>query len=83
MELEFLQQLIAEALHVDRREVIPETRFTEDLGADSLDLFQIFTKTEEKFAIRVPDDRWHSVRTVGDVIELIRESNGTEPEAVG
>ena len=47
MELEKLQQIIAEVLNVDASEVMPGTTFTEDLGADSLDLYQIILGVEE------------------------------------
>ena len=51
MELEKLQQIIAEVLNVDASEVMPGTTFTEDLGADSLDVFQIIMGIEEVFDI--------------------------------
>ncbi|MEE8885488.1 MAG: acyl carrier protein [Eubacteriales bacterium] len=78
MELEFLQNISAEVLHVDSREVTPESTFQEDLGADSLDLFQIFTETEKHFGISVSDEDWQSVRTVGDAIEIIRKAEKPE-----
>ena len=43
MELQILQQIIARVLHVDAKEVMPDTTFVKDLGADSLDMFQIAT----------------------------------------
>ena len=51
MELEKLQQIIAEVLNVDASEVMPGTTFTEDLGADSLDLYQIILGVEDAFDI--------------------------------
>ena len=57
MELEKLQQIIAEVLNVDASEVMPGTTFTEDLGADSLDLYQIILGVEDAFDIEIPQDR--------------------------
>ena len=54
MELEKLQQIIAEVLNVDASEVMPGTTFTEDLGADSLDLYQIILGVEDAFDIEIP-----------------------------
>ena len=52
MELEKLQQIIAEVLNVDASEVMPGTTFTEDLGADSLDLYQIILGVEVLLILR-------------------------------
>lgn len=52
MELEKLQQIIAEVLNVDASEVMPGTTFTEDLGADSLDLYQIILGVEDALILR-------------------------------
>jgi acyl carrier protein len=78
MELEYLQLVIAEVLHVDRREVTMDSTFVGDLGADSLDMFQIFTRSEEKFDIKVPDEDWHAIRSVGDAVRLIRAARKTD-----
>ena len=56
MELEKLQQIIAEVLNVDASEVMPGTTFTEDLGADSLDLYQIILGVEDAFDIEIPQE---------------------------
>ena len=53
MELEKLQQIIAEVLNVDASEVMPGTTFTEDLGADSLDLYQIILGVEDRKSTRL------------------------------
>lgn len=53
MELEKLQKIIAEVLNVDTQEVTMETTFVEDLGADSLDIFQIVMGIEEEFDIEI------------------------------
>ena len=54
MEFEKLKKVIAEVLNVDPDEITMETTFTDDLGADSLDLFQIIMGLEEEFDIEIP-----------------------------
>ncbi len=72
MELQILQQIIARVLHVDAKEVTPGTTFVKDLGADSLDMFQIATLTEDKFDIRITDREIRNIIEVQDLIRLIR-----------
>ena len=56
MEFEKLQGIIAEVLNVDADEITPDTTFVDDLGADSLDVFQIIMGIEEEFDIEIPQD---------------------------
>ncbi|MBQ8971196.1 MAG: acyl carrier protein, partial [Lachnospiraceae bacterium] len=56
MEFEKIQRIIAEVLNVDIDEVQPETKFVDDLGADSLDIFQIIMGIEEEFDIEISTD---------------------------
>ena len=72
MELEKLQQIIAEVLNVDASEVMPGTTFTEDLGADSLDLYQIILGVEDAFGIEIPQEEAEKIVTVADAIDLIQ-----------
>lgn len=72
MELEKLQQIIAEVLNVDASEVMPGTTFTEDLGADSLDLYQIILGVEDAFDIEIPQEEAEKIVTVTDAIDLIQ-----------
>lgn len=72
MELDKLREAIAEILNVDPNEVTEETTFTEDLGADSLDVYQIVMKIEEAFEIEIPADEIRQISTVGEAVELIR-----------
>lgn len=72
MELEKLQQIIAEVLNVDASEVMPGTTFTEDLGADSLDLYQIILGVEDAFDIEIPQEESEKIVTVADAIDLIQ-----------
>lgn len=72
MELEKLKQIIAEVLNVDASEVMPGTTFTEDLGADSLDLYQIILGVEDAFDIEIPQEEAEKIVTVADAIDLIQ-----------
>ena len=72
MELEKLQQIIAEVLNVDASEVMPGTTFTEDLGSDSLDLYQIILGVEDAFDIEIPQEEAEKIVTVADAIDLIQ-----------
>ncbi len=72
MELEKLREAIADILNVDPNEVTEETTFTEDLGADSLDVYQIVMKIEEAFEIEIPAEAVKEISTVGEAVLLIR-----------
>lgn len=74
MEFEKLKEAIAEVLNVDPDEVTEETTFTEDLGADSLDVYQIVMKIEEAFGIMIPEEEVRQISTVGEAVDLIRNS---------
>ncbi len=72
MEFEKLQKIIADVLNVDADEITAETTFTDDLGADSLDVFQIIMGIEEEFDIEIPNEKAETITTVGDAVEAIR-----------
>ena len=74
MEYEKLKEAIAEVLSVDPDEVTEETTFMEDLGADSLDVYQIIMKIEETFEIVIPPDQAEQSTTVGEAVELIKNA---------
>ena len=74
MEFEKMQQIIADVLSVDLDEITPETTFKEDLGADSLDVFQIIMAVEEEFNIQIPTEEAEKIVTVGDAVEAIRSA---------
>ena len=71
MEFEKLKKVIAEVLNVDPDEITMDTTFTDDLGADSLDLFQIIMGLEEEFDIEIPNSQIKKFKTVKDVISFI------------
>ncbi len=72
MEFEKLKQIIAEVLNIDESEITPTTRFVDDLGADSLDIFQIIMGIEDEFDIEIPTERVEKIITVGDAADQIR-----------
>jgi len=74
MELEKLQEVIAEVLSVDPREITEDTTFLDDLGADSLDVYQIIMGIEDAFHIEIPAEKAERITTVGEAVELIRSS---------
>lgn len=74
MELEKLQMIIAEVLSVKAEEIRPELSFIDDLGADSLEIFQIIMGIEEEFDIVLEDDMIKQIDTVEDVLKIIGNS---------
>ncbi|NMB43613.1 MAG: acyl carrier protein [Clostridiales bacterium] len=72
MELEKLQNIISEVLNVEKDEITEDTKFVDDLGADSLDIFQIIMGIEEEFDIEIDTEEVEKITTVGDVLEEIR-----------
>ena len=84
--LEKMQELIADQLSVDAdsiteassfKDVTNEARFTNDLGADSLDLYELIMALEEEYDVEIPTDDLESINTVGDVINFLK-SKGVE-----
>ena len=72
MEFEKLQGIIADVFNVDASDITMETTFVDDLGADSLDIFQIIMGIEEEFDIEIDNDDAEKIVTVGDAVEQIR-----------
>lgn len=74
MEFEKLKQIIADVLNVDPEEITMDTTFTDDLGADSLDVFQIVMGIEEEFDIEVPAEKAEKITTVEEAVEMIKNA---------
>lgn len=74
MELEVLIQLIVKVLNVDPSEIHEDTTFMGDLGADSLDLYQIVMGIEDTFDLRISADDVQDIQTVGQAVDLIRKT---------
>lgn len=71
--LEKIQEMVAEGLGVDADEVTETANFKDDLGADSLDLFELVMSLEEEFGVEIPTEDLEQIATVGDVIKYIEE----------
>ena len=74
MELEKLQKIIAEVMNVDEEEITMDTTFVDDLGADSLDVYQIIMGIEEEFVIEIPNEEAEKIVSVGDAVEAIKNA---------
>lgn len=72
MEFEKLQKIIAEVLSVNADDITMETAFIDDLGADSLDVYQILIGIQEEFEIEIPEEAAESIVTVGDAVEQMK-----------
>lgn len=75
MVFDKLKSVIAEVLNVDPNEITMDSTFADDLGADSLDVFQIIMGIEEEFDIEIPTEKAESIVTVGDAVEAIRNAS--------
>ena len=71
MEFQKLQKIIAEVLSIDETDIVQEMSFVDDLGADSLELFQILMGVEKEFDISIDEEKLKDVITVGDLLEII------------
>lgn len=74
MEFEKIKKIIAEVLNVDEEEITMDTTFVDDLGADSLDVFQIIMGIEEEFDIEIANEEAEKIATVGDAVEQIKNA---------
>jgi acyl carrier protein len=72
MEFEKMKEVIANVLNVDPEEITLDTTFTEDLGADSLDLFQIIMGLEDEFDVQIDPEKTENITTVGEAVELLK-----------
>ena len=69
--LEKMQELVADGLGVEAEKVVPEASFKEDLGADSLDLFELVMSLEDEFGVSIPTEDLEKIETVQDVMDYI------------
>ena len=75
--LEKLTEMIREQLNTDEA-ISEDTSFKDDLGADSLDLFELIMGMEEEFGVEIPTDDLENIQTVGDVIKYLKEHGANE-----
>ena len=71
--LEKIKALVAENLGVEESKITENSSFKEDLGADSLDLFEMVMSLEDEFDVEIPTEELEKMETVGDVVEYIKE----------
>ena len=74
MVFDKLKQIIADVLNVDPDEISMDSTFMDDLGADSLDVFQIIMGIEEEFDIEVPAEEAENITTVEEAVEMINSA---------
>lgn len=74
MEFEKIQKIISEVLNVDKDDITMNTTFVDDLGADSLDIFQIIMGIEEEFDIEIANEEAENIVTVADAVEQIKDA---------
>ena len=76
MELEKLKTIIADVLNVDTAEITEDTTFVDDLGADSLDLFELVMALEDEYSVEIPSEDLESLTTVGAALGYLQNKNG-------
>ncbi len=72
---ERVKEIICEQLGVEEKEVAPQAKFIEDLGADSLDTVELVMAFEEEFDLEIPDEDAEKITTVGDAIQYIKDNS--------
>ena len=68
-----VKKIVVDHLGIDESKVTPESKFIDDLGADSLDTVELVMAFEEKFDIEIPDDAAETIQTVGDAISFLEK----------
>lgn len=76
MEFERLREIISDVLSVGEEEITEETRFIDDLGADSLDIFQIIMTIEDETGVEIPQEAAEKIITIGDALQYIKDQKG-------
>ena len=74
MEFEKIKEIIVDVLNASEEDITMETTFVDDLGADSLDVFQIIMGIEETFDIEIDNEEVEKIVTVGDAVEQIKNA---------
>ena len=73
MELEQIKTILAEQFSMSEDDINMDTSFTEDIGADSLDLVELVMALEQEFDIEIDDDQVENIKTVGDAVRYIKD----------
>ncbi len=66
-----VRSIIADQLGITEEEIKPESKFIEDLGADSLDIVELVMAMEEEFEVEIPDEEAENIKTVSDAVNYI------------
>ncbi len=69
-----VKEIIVDQLSVDQGQVTPEASFTDDLGADSLDIVELVMALEEEFGVEIPDEDSEKIGTVQDAVKYIQDN---------
>lgn len=73
MELEQIRKILAEQFSMNEDDITMDTSFTEDIGADSLDLVELVMALEQEFDIEIDDEEVENIKTVGDAVRYIKD----------
>ena len=76
MKFEEMQQIIADSLGIEKEMIKPDTKLKEELGADSLDLFQIVVSVEEQYDIQMPEQEIDNIVTAQDALDEVNRLLG-------
>jgi len=76
MELEKIREILAELLQIDPHTITEDSFLVDDLGADSLDLFQLQMRLEQEYDVEMDDRLEERIFTVRDVVEALQETTG-------
>ena len=73
-----VKEIIAKELEVDIKQLTPEAKFIEDLGADSLDIVELVMALEEEFGLDIPDEDADKLKTVGDAMNYLKSHSAAQ-----
>ena len=76
--LEKMKELIADQLSIDAETITEESSFKDDLGADSLDLFELVMALEDEYSVEIPAEDLQNLATVGDVMKYLKDKGVEE-----
>jgi len=71
-----VKEIVVDKLGVEESQITPEASFTNDLGADSLDIVELVMEFENQFGISIPDEDAEKIGTVGDAIKYLTDKQG-------
>ena len=75
MALDKIKSLLANQLNIDESKIEESSKIIDDLGADSLDVVELLMVLEDEFGVSISDEQALEIKTVGDIVRIINESN--------